>query len=396
MDKIRVLAIDDEPDFLDYLLAIVESVGFACEALCHSSEIENLNLTGIDIVILDLFMPDMDGIEVLRLLNAKQSSASLVFVSGKDKSILQSAQKLALEMRFEVLGILQKPFLVDDLTQLLAKYNKTSVEPAQTGSLQPITFSPSDTDIEKALAEDEFSLVFQPQINLNSLQLIGAEVLLRWNHPKYGFVPPDVFIKKAEESQLIYQVTDYVNHRALVQLSQWHKQGLDLRLSLNISSKVLSDHDLPQRLYAETQTLGLPPNKIMLEITETAITKDVRVFMETLTRLKMKNFLLSLDDFGTGYSFLSQLVRIPFNELKIDLTFVRNYFASPEYKTIADITIILAHRLGMQVVAEGIEDRKTLDALIAVGCNEGQGYYFAKPMRADDFVIWQSQWSAKL
>ena len=385
MGRPKALVVDDELDFLDFVNEVVNAAGFDARPIGNSSEFQAAYHKDIALIVLDIFMPNMDGIELLRFLSSQHSTASVIFMSGRDSSVLRTAKKLARESQLNVLGTLQKPFSCDELNSLLFAFEHTATDADRQHKKD---FLPTAGDILLALDNQEFSLRYQPQINLESLEVVGIETLIRWEHPTHGFVSPAIFIPIAEQLNLIDKVSDFVNQAAITQLGLWNKKGINIRLSLNISANLLNDLDFPEKVSLMSAKHRVENLQIMMEVTETALTEDIAKSMDILTRLRMKGFLLSIDDFGTGYSSLLQLVRIPFNELKIDLSFVRNYFDSPEYQTIADITTMLAHRLGMTVVAEGIEDQKTMEAFREIGSEVGQGYFFAKPLLAEEFERW--------
>jgi EAL domain-containing protein (putative c-di-GMP-specific phosphodiesterase class I) len=183
-----------------------------------------------------------------------------------------------------------------------------------------------------------------------------------------------------------------VTTTAIKQQADWLKMGSDLRMSINMSPKNLDDLLLPEKLESLAIEMGASIKQIMIEVTETALMSDVVRYMDILTRLKMKGFNLSIDDFGTGYSSLQQLVRVPFNELKIDRAFIKNLSTDKECKTITEISIVLAHKLGMKVIAEGIEREAVWNILQQLGCDQGQGYFMAKPMLPQEILAWKESW----
>lgn len=388
MKRMKALIVDDDIDFLTFVETVIQTADVDCIALSDSSQFSQVYSHDIDVIILDLFMPNADGIELIRMLGEWRSRARLIFMSGKDVGVLHAAEKLAVEKSLFVIGALQKPFKVAELLALVSSVELKIGDISPPNSSTTNDFVPSLIDIENAIQKHQFHLVYQPQVNLGTGALVGAEVLLRWQHPEHGFVPPSVFIPIAEKLGVINSITEFVNQTAICQLGVWNRQGLKLRLSLNMSAVTLNDLDLPEKISELAASHQVDCSQLVLEVTETGLMEDVSRSIDILTRLRMKSFQLSIDDFGTGYSSLLQLVRIPFNELKIDLSFVKNYFISPEYKAVAETAVILAHQLKMTAVAEGIEDQETYDALKMVWCDEGQGYHIAKPMLAPDFERW--------
>lgn len=386
MSKLKLLIVDDEADFAEFVCDVAENMGFDVKWTDEPAEFSTLYNAELNIIVLDLFMPNIDGIELLRFLNKHKSNASIIFMSGKDQGVLNSAQEIAVEQGMTVLGVLSKPFLVKQLQDVLEKYVQST--PSQIA--KPYQ-APSASDIRAAIENDELFMVYQPQINMVNHDFIGVEALVRWNHPTRGLIPPTIFIPIAEENNLISEISLFVTKNAIKQQAEWLKLGSNLRMSINMSPKNLDDLMLPEKLALLATEVGASIKQIMIEVTETALMSDVVRYMDILTRLKMKGFNLSIDDFGTGYSSLQQLVRVPFSELKIDRAFIKNLNTDKECNTITEISIVLAHKLGMKVVAEGIESEAVWEILQQLGCDEGQGYFMAKPMLPEKILAWKEK-----
>jgi EAL domain-containing protein (putative c-di-GMP-specific phosphodiesterase class I)/CheY-like chemotaxis protein len=389
MSKLKLLIVDDEPDFAEFVGDVAENMGFDVIWTDDPTEFTTLYNAELNIIVLDLFMPNIDGIELLRLLNEHKSNASIIFMSGKDQGVLNSAQEIAVEQGMIVLGVLSKPFLVKQLQDVLEKY----VQCAPPQIAKPYQ-APSANDIRVAIENDELFMVYQPQLNMINHDFVGVEALVRWNHPTRGLIAPAIFIPIAEENNLINEISLFVTKNAIKQQADWLKMGSNLRMSINMSQKNLDDLMLPERLALLATEMGASIKQIMIEVTETALMSDVVRYMDILTRLKMKGFNLSIDDFGTGYSSLQQLVRVPFDELKIDRAFIKNLNTDQECNTITEISIVLAHKLGMKVVAEGIESEDVWKILQQLGCDEGQGYFMAKPMLPVEILAWKESWQS--
>jgi len=379
--------VDDEVDFAEFVADVAESMDFNVISTDDPTEVETLFLQDLNIIVLDLFMPHIDGIELLRLLSKSKSSASIVLMSGKDKGVLNSAQKIAEEQEINVLGVLQKPFFAKQLEVVLAKYVNESSKRKQGSFLLP-----SAQEIRSAIENKDLFLVYQPQINITNRKVIGVEALVRWKHSERGLIPPGIFIPIAEDNDLIKDISNFVTKTSIRQQVEWLKNGIDLRMSINMSPKILTDLDMPEKLSSCVKEMGANIKNIVIEVTETALMSDVVRYMDILARLKMKGFNLSIDDFGTGYSSLQQLIRVPFNELKIDQAFIKNLDTDEECKTITEISIMLAHKLGMTVVAEGIETESVWNILRHLKCDEGQGYWMAKPMLPEEIEAWKENW----
>ncbi len=397
MNSLKLLVVDDETDFADYVSEVAKNMNFEVQSTDNPLMFADLYSTTIDIIILDLFMPRVDGIELLRFLYENKTSASIIFMSGKDRSVLHSAQKLAVEQGLDVLAVLQKPFRAEDLEQVLAEYIQDLNLPAsdqEPDTDQPAAHMPAPAELRQAIEDKALFLSYQPQINLSSGEVTGVEALIRWQHPDKGKIPASYFIPLAEENDLISDVTTFATRTAIRQMAQWQDKGINLRMSINFSPKILDNLEMPGKLARYVAKIGTDISSITIEVTETALMADVAKYMDILARLRMKGFSLAIDDFGTGYSSLKQLVRAPFSKLKIDQLFVRKMDIDKECRTIVEISILLAHKLGMQVIAEGIENEKVYNILRELDCDEGQGYWIAKPMKADEIEAWLAKRSA--
>lgn len=240
-----------------------------------------------------------------------------------------------------------------------------------------------ETDLRQALERQELRLQYQPILCLNTDQIVGFEALVRWQHPRDGLIAPGHFITVAEETGLIVPIGEWVLQEACRQMQCWHTQFgqvLPLMISVNLSSKQLSQPDLLQqvdRMLAET---GLRPQQLKLEITESMILDNTEVARQTLLKLKERQIQLSMDDFGTGYSSLNYLHRLPIDLLKIDRSFIHEMDNGEESRELVRAIISIAHSLKMEVIAEGIETRSQLEQLYELGCEFGQGYLFSTPL----------------
>jgi diguanylate cyclase (GGDEF)-like protein/PAS domain S-box-containing protein len=242
--------------------------------------------------------------------------------------------------------------------------------------------------LRTGLETDQLFLVYQPRIDIASGRVIASEALLRWEHPSFGWVPPDEFIPLAEVTDVIHVLTPWVIRKALTQISAWRDQGLDMRVSVNISGRNLIDVDFPKRVEALLAEFGLLAQCLEFEITETALVSDPDRALRVLRAFSALGIGIAIDDFGTGYSSLDYLKRLPLTFLKIDRTFIRDMLAQSRDAAIVRSTIGLAHSLGLRVVAEGAEDGATCERLRELGCEEVQGYFYSRPLPPDEFRLW--------
>ena len=243
-------------------------------------------------------------------------------------------------------------------------------------------------DLRGALGSKQFELYYQPKIDARSGQVTAAEALLRWHHPSRGMVGPAVFIPLAERYGLIGALGNWVIEDACRQARVWRERGLKMRVAINLSVFQMRQDDLVDRIQDALERYGVNPSRLTCEITESVAMEDTQVTQRTFTRLGEAGIHLSIDDFGTGYSSLAYLRKLPASELKIDRSFVTDLAGSADARSIADAVIKLAHAIGLKVVAEGVETEAQRDVLMELGCDEFQGYLFAKPMSARALLLW--------
>ncbi len=254
--------------------------------------------------------------------------------------------------------------------------------------MTPLTESESAlaAELQLAVERGELTLAYQPKLTLRTGCILGVEALARWNRDGEA-VEPSAFIPLAERAGSIDALTDWVLRTALKQWALWRDQGVTMGIAVNVSAVTLRDLEFPDRLQRLCHMDGVPPEQVTVELTEGATQHVIRL-LDTLTRFRIKGVGLSLDDFGTGYSSLLQLRQLPFTELKIDQHFVHDAATSDDSRLIVKSVIDLAHALGLSAVAEGVEDAGTLKLLDALGCDEVQGYFVARPMAGSELVPW--------
>ncbi len=260
-------------------------------------------------------------------------------------------------------------------------------------SLRQLTLS---GELRGAIETDSLQLHYQPKVAAETDQIVGVEALLRWNHPRYGNVPPDEFVALAEQTGMIRDLTHLVFDRALRQCAEWNRESRPLEVSVNISARNLLDENLPATLEKKLAQFGVPPEQLTLEITEGVIMEDPQRAMQVATALRILGVNIAIDDFGIGYSSLSYLKKLPARELKIDKSFVMEMDRNLDDATIVRSTIELAHNLGLSVVAEGVEREEIWQLLKRLGCDTGQGYLFSRPLAADDLVSFLNEWRSSL
>lgn len=390
----KILLIDDEPFALKLLTHQFAQLGL-WEITAHGNAADALSELegepgGTDLVVCDLQMPRMDGVEFVRHLARIGYAGNLVLVSGEDERILQTVEKLANAHHLKILGILQKPVSPAQLKQVLA--NRLSASGAVPGGATKF-YGPDE--LRHAIAGGDLVNYYQPKVDVTSGTLVGVEALVRWQHSRDGLLSPDLFIATAEEHGLIDALTHHVLTDALDQARLWLDMGISLRVAVNISMNNLTVLDFPDFVTRAAGHAGVPLTNLVLEVTETQLMRNVLVPLDILTRLRLKRISLSIDDFGTGYSSLAQLNDIPFDELKVDKRFVHGACRDASLRAIFEACLGMARQMDMKTVAEGVEDRADWNFLRASGCDMAQGYFIAKPMPAADLADWLPGWEER-
>ncbi len=386
-----VLVLDDDPDMADLLGLIATRAGFRAVVTTTFDAFRREHARRPDVVILDLVMPGTDGVEVIRYMAARRSESALMLVSSVTPRVLAAAERLAAAQGLNVIGAVRKPIVPEEVASALAERH---TEGRETTRLASVLISPDD--LRRGIEADELTVFFQPKIEVQSLRFVAVEALARWRHPEHGLIGPHAFIDLAEQTDQMNALTETIIEKALSQCADWARDGMPLKISVNVSTRCLSDLSLPERLETIAARYGTDPADVVIEITESWIGQDAIAALDILTRLRMKGFDLSIDDFGTGYSTMLKLKQIPFSELKLDQSFIRDAARDAESRTIVESSISLGQRLGLHVVAEGIERQEDWDLISDLGCDEGQGYFIARPMAGAEVPGWLGHWNRSL
>ena len=389
---IDIRVVDDEPFMLKLHARALANLGYTTvtlhESAQHALEAIDCAPRPPDLILMDLNMPGMDGVELVRHLVERSYAGSLILVSGEDERMLQAAERLVQAHQITILGYLRKPVKPEMLAVLLEKW-KPAVAPehwsplelSKTAKLRRVY---SAEDIRSAITNGELVNYYQPTVSLTTGHVIGVETLVRWRHPLDGLVFPDRFIGVAEAHGLIGDLTRKVISSALTHTKSWRQEtGFALQIAINVSMDDLNQLDFADYVAGEAAAADVAPKDVTLEVTESRLMQDLRIPLEVLTRLRLKCFRMSIDDFGTGHSSLSQLRDMPFDELKIDRGFVHRAWADEKLRAIFDTSVSLAKQLNMQIVAEGVEDRADWDFVRRSGCDVAQGYFIARPIPAE-------------
>lgn len=382
----RLLVIDDQPDLCEFISEVAIGLGYEVCAVTEPDDFRRAVQEFLPtVVVMDLQMPGTDGIELLRYLGERGSKAQVLVASGMDQRVLATAQKIGQTQGLQMLGALQKPILLADLEAMLRRCL--------------IADTPIDAEsLVAALSRREIHVCYQPKatrVAPNRWIIEGVEALARWQHPTLDTISPAQFIPLAEKHGLIRTLTEQVLETALSQCRAWDAEGLSLSVAINLSPQLLNDRSFPDQVARMADQVGADPRRIIFEVTESAAMSDPETTMDVLTRMRVKNFGLSIDDFGTGYSSLKQLYLMPFSELKIDTSFVRDVFSHEDARTMVETMVLLAHKLRLTACAEGVESQEVLDFLDSVGCDRAQGYFIGRPMTGNALAVCTREWNSQ-
>jgi EAL domain-containing protein (putative c-di-GMP-specific phosphodiesterase class I)/CheY-like chemotaxis protein len=379
----RLLVLDDEPGIVDFIANVARRVDYSVASASTAAEFLPLvDAFRPTLILLDLHLPDTDGVELLRMLVARDCKAHILLMSGVDERVLSMANDLGVSHGLSMCGTLAKPIAVEDLQTKLAA---VLIQDRELDA----------ADLRRGIAANEIVPYFQPKASLREQGwfLDGVEALARWQHPRLGVVMPDEFVPLAERSGLIADLTSSMLAVALRQVREWNDQGLRLSCAVNLPPSLVTDLSFPDRVAALLREFGVDGSQLVLEITETATMQNPTITMDILTRLRVKRIGLSLDDFGTGYSSLTQLYQMPFNEMKIDKSLVTNVPHSREANTMVSSLIELGHNLGLTICAEGVENRAALDMLAIMRCDRCQGFFISRAVPAEHIPSLVNHWN---
>lgn len=381
----RLLVLDDDINVNTTICAIAARAGFETRSTTQAEEFFRLVTDWQPShLIVDLVMPDVDGVETLHRLALSGHQGIVIVTSGLGGRVLEAASRAAEENGLRVSGVLPKPFTPTRLRSLL--HQQPADQKRASGGVGYAAPVSADM-LATALTRKQLSVHYQPKIVCTTETVVGFESLVRWQHPERGMIYPDQFITLAERHGHIAELTRQVFDMSLA----WFAANFlhtDLKLAINMSPIVLADAQFPIWVQQACEHYGVAPSQITLEITETSSMENPVATLEYLTQFRIKGFNLSIDDFGVGYSSLVQLARLPFSEMKIDKMFVMSASTSIESQKIAAAVIGLANALDLNVTAEGVEDDWTLQFLCDLGCTHAQGYFIGKPMPPETALQW--------
>jgi len=388
--SLKILIVDDDEFILHLSERILDKLG--CKNVMSVTSgtlaLDKVAVTKFDVLITDLNMPEMDGVELLRHVAGHHFAGGIILLSGEDERMLETAQELARYYQLNVLGSISKPLRPDLLKDLLRLYKP--LQPARLSRpLDPVTAD----ELRIGLTGEALQLFYQPKVSVIDGKINGVEALARWHHPDRGILGPAAFIPVAEELGLIDEMSKAIYQKAVRQAGIWLTDGLELFVSINFSVNSFLRREFSEHLIEVAHYEGVAPSMLILEVTESQVMADAKGCLEQMMHLRLKRFGLSIDDFGTGHSSLEQLKRIPFTELKVDRTFVYGANRNASARAILESSVALGKKLGMSIVAEGAETREDWDVVEQLGCDFVQGYYVARPMPVDELEPFVRNWT---
>ena len=399
LSDVTILVVEDDDLQREAMLVLLEEMNarnplFAHDG--HSALTQIANSTRqVQVVVTDLNMPGMDGIEFIRQLGESRAAVSVVLMSAVNNTVLKGVEKVALAHGIALLGVLHKPVLREQLAQVMARF-RTVLPPVQ-GKGGTAFEQYSASELRLALANREFEPFFQPKVCLQTGTIRGYEALARWRRPGIGIIPPGAFIGVMEQTALIDELTYLILDKSIAACSQWHRLGLDYGVSINVSVLSLSQPECAQRVLRIVKDHGVAPALVTIEMTESsADVTGLKTVLANLSRLRINGFGLSIDDYGTGYSSMDRLARIAFTELKIDQSFVAEAETNASAMAIMQSSVSVAKVLHLVSVAEGVETRAQWELVRSTGCELAQGYFISRPVEASDVPAMALEWLARI
>jgi EAL domain-containing protein (putative c-di-GMP-specific phosphodiesterase class I)/ActR/RegA family two-component response regulator len=368
--------LDDDAAVRSLIRRVGEGCGFRTEAF--ADPVDFLTAVAADrpeLIILDIVLGETGWTAVLEALSRLRCTAPIIVSSGIDERLLGSAVRIGEKLGLTMVVPLRKPAGPAELSVAISAAGRIG---------QPICAA----ELDHAIAAGEIVPHYQPKLRIADRKPAGAEALARWEHPARGTLGPAVFLPLAEKSSAIMRLTELMVERAAADCAAWQAAGHDVSVAVNIPARCLAKPGFADRVAALVAKAGAQPASLMLEITESAARADTPAVTAALAGLSGHGFPLSMDDFGTGCSSLAQLHRLPFQELKIDRSFVSGMLHDREGMVITRTVIGMARRLGLRSVAEGVEDQDVMDALDEMGCDIAQGFAIGRPMPAGQFLDW--------
>ncbi|NMX94848.1 MULTISPECIES: EAL domain-containing response regulator [unclassified Pseudomonas] len=386
--SLRVLVLEDHLFQRSVAVNLLKQLGCG-EVLEASNGTEALavlqGVGSVDVVVCDLQMEGMDGLEFIQRISAHGQVGAIIVSSGLPGDVRRAVSQMGALLGVNMLGDTGKPLQIETLQPLLERVLSTSCEVPQP---QPSLELADEQQVRRAILDQQLQAYYQPKFDLHSGAVLGVEVLARWNHPFQGVLSPTVFLPAMERSGLMDELLFCLMQQALALQRQALNLGIALDLAFNLQAAQLTEVELTLHIKRILTTHQTPCASVTFELTESGLLEVPAVSLENLVRLRMMGCRLSIDDFGAGFSSLQRLCQLPFNEIKLDAEFVRGLLHEPRCRAVIGSTLALGQTLSMSVVIEGIETAEQHQALLALGCTQGQGYWHARPMNGADLLRW--------
>jgi EAL domain-containing protein (putative c-di-GMP-specific phosphodiesterase class I)/CheY-like chemotaxis protein len=380
-----VLVVDDDPTQLLILGGYFQSLR-AAKVLEANSALDALKLLNqpdqtVDLIVSDLMMPDMDGIELLRELKEAGYGGRLALISSLDQAMINSARRLGEMHGLNIIGTCRKPLRKSGLDALFL----TPEKPRGKFDSEP-DVEISAEKILTGLGSGEFLPFYQPKVDVKQKRIVGAEALVRWNEPTRGLLSPVAFLPAIEKEGLTFELTTSLMETIFRDIAAWKRQGLNIKTSINVTAREVAVLEFPNIVTRLMRSHGVLASDILIEITENAVLEFNATSLEVLSRLRLMGVEIAIDDFGTGFSNIKTLKEFPYTELKIDQAFIRGMTNDPFSQETVRTAVTLGRQMNMRLLAEGVETAEEWQFVRQRGIDEVQGYFIARPMPVEELV----------
>ncbi|AMW84761.1 EAL domain-containing protein [Pseudomonas yamanorum] len=385
MKPYSILIVEDHPLQHIYLQNLLSELGdFLLEAAQDGKEaLERLRQRDFDLVLTDLLMPGMDGVQFIQSLASLRCKPALAIMSAASRRMLMAASLVAKNLDVEVIGLISKPVAAEALRNLVNQLNDKDRSPSPP--MLPAHLEIDRQTIIQAMGDGQFQAWFQPKKSLANGRIVAAEALVRWMHPEQGVMLPASFLPAIKAFELEERLLWIVLKQAIHAQERWRQRGYEIPVSINLPTHLLNSHDLADRLLEFVLHHQGIPGMICFELMECSVPQDISNFYAGACRLRIKGFGLSQDDFGKGYSSYLNLVSTPFTELKIDQALVQGCHDNEGMASALASIIALGRKLGLTVVAEGVETPQQLALLRKIDCTQVQGFLISHAVSSDQF-----------
>jgi EAL domain-containing protein (putative c-di-GMP-specific phosphodiesterase class I)/ActR/RegA family two-component response regulator len=390
----RLLLLDDDPFVPRWIRQVAEHEGYDVTV---STDLQNVRTLyrafKPTLILIDLTLGGYQGLDALRLLAAERCIVPVILTGAAEAGVLHSASRFGMTLDLSMGGIIAKPIELGQLRRVLSAHVLGKDEDSVIGRMlrdgregvangRDGVRQDDEPRLRAAFDAGELRVHYQPQVSLATGTVIGVEALVRWQHPTRGLISPNSFLPLAERIGLIRPLTMFVIASALEEIRGWSRVGQPISVAVNLSATILNEPNLADDIARLCENVGVTPDKLTLEISENATIGHLQDLADALMRLRAKGCRLAIDNFGTGFSSLVELRTLPFSQLKIDKTFVNEATTRPAARAIVDAVIEFGHKIGFQIVAEGVETREAMGLLKEAGCDLAQGFLISRPVDA--------------